>query len=300
MPEKYIDIQSISDLLGLYSAGKPKHPLISVVDLAKHQFIMPAENHAYRLGFYCVFCKNYLGSMRYGRSNYDFNEGSLVFTAPGQVSQPGPAPSPEEGWGLFFHPDLLHGTLLGKKLSKYSFFNYKINEALHVSDEEKLILFDCIRHIENEYSRGIDEHTHELILNNLELLLNYSTRFYQRQFNTRAAVSMDIVQRFEGLLIDYFSDAPLIDKGLPNVGYFASRLNLSSNYLADILQRYTGKTTQEYIHLALIDKAKDLIWDKNKTVREIAFALGFQHPAHFTRLFKSKTGYAPSEYRHLN
>ena len=300
MPEKYIDIQSISDLRALYNAGKPKHPLISVVDLEKHQFIMPAENHAYRLGFYCVFCKNFLGSMRYGRSCYDFNEGSLIFTAPGQVSQPTSSPPPEKGWGLFFHPDLLHGTQLGKKISKYSFFNYEINEALHVSDEEKLILFDCVRHIENECRRGIDEHTHELILNNLELLLNYSTRFYQRQFNTRAAVSKDTVQQFEGLLVKYFSDDSLADKGLPNVGYFASRLNLSSNYLSDILQRYTGKTTQEHIHLALINRAKDLIWDKNKTIREIAFTLGFEHPAHFTRLFKSKTGYAPSEYRHLN
>jgi len=297
MAERYMEIESISDLQGLYGAGKPKHPLITIVDLAKHQFTMPAESEAYRLGFYCIFCKNFLGTMRYGRSSYDFNEGSLVFTAPGQVSQSSAAAAPEEGWGLFFHPDLLRGSSLEKKLGKYSFFNYEINEALHISDEEKSILFDCVRHIE---SKGIDEHTQELILNNLEILLNYGTRFYQRQFNTRATVSKDIVQQFESLLVNYFSDDSLIDNGLPSVGYFASRLNVSPNYLCDILKRYTGKTTQEYIHLALIDKAKRLIWDKNKTISEIAFSLGFEHPAHFTRLFKSKTGYAPTEYRHYN
>ena len=300
MPEKYLDIESISDLQGLYGAGKPKHPLITIVDLAKHQFNMPGEDEAYRFGFYSIFCKNFSGNMRYGRAYYDFNEGSLVFTAPGQVTASKKAPPPEEGWALFFHPDLLHGSSLGKKLGNYSFFNYEINEALHISEEEKLILFDCVRHIESEYSRGIDEHTQELILNNLEMLLNYSTRFYQRQFYTRATVSKDAVQQFEHLLVGYFANDTLIDKGLPNVGYFASRLNLSPNYLSDVLQRYTGKTTQEHIHLALIDKAKNLIWDKNKTISEIAFALGFEHPAHFTRLFKSKTGYAPSDYRHLN
>ena len=300
MSERYTDIESISDLRKLYAAGKPKHPLVTVVDLAKHQFQMPAENECYRLGFYCIYCKNYAGSMRYGRSFYDFNDGSMVFTAPGQVTGSAIAPPPEEGWALFFHPDLLHGTALAKRLVKYSFFNYQINEALHISEDERLILFDCVRNIEREYSRGFDEHTHELILNNLEMLLNYCARFYQRQFNIRSAVSQDTVQQFEQLLLEYFGEDTLINKGLPNVGYFASRLSLSPNYLSDVLQRYTGKTTLEHIHLKLIEKAKDLIWDKSKTISEIAYTLGFEHPAHFTRLFKSKTGHAPSDYRHLN
>ena len=300
MTERCINIESISELHNLYQAGKPKHPLITIVDLAKHQFKMPIENEAYRFGFYCVFCKNFSGTMRYGRSFYDFNDGSMVFTAPGQVTGTTTAPPPEEGWGLFFHPDLLHGTTLGKKLATYSFFSYSINEALHISDDEKSILFDCVRNIEREYSSGFDKLTQELIVNNLEMLLNYCTRFYQRQFNSRAFISKDSVQQFEQLLADYFCNDTLIDKGLPNVGYFASRLNLSPNYLSDVLQRYTGKTTQEHIHLALIDKAKNLIWDKNKSISEIAYTLGFEHPAHFTRLFKSKTGYAPSDYRQLN
>lgn len=300
MPEKYLDIESISDLHQLYNAEKPKHPLVTVIDLAARQFKRPAKGTVYRIGLYSIFCKKFSGTMRYGRSYYDFSEGSLMFTAAGQVTAPTTSPPPEEGWGLFFHPDLLHGSLLGRKIRDYSFFNYEANEALHISEEEKLILLECVRNIEREYIRGIDEHTQSLIQSNIELLLNYCQRFYQRQFYTRVKVNTDVVQQFEQLLVNYFAQETLIESGVPNVGYFATALNLSPNYLSDLLHRFTGKTTLEHIHLALIEKAKNLLLGTGKSISEVAYNLGFEHPSHFTRLFKTKTGYSPSDYKHLN
>jgi len=238
--------------------------------------------------------------MKYGKGYYDFNEGSLMFTAPGQVIAPGPDVVVDEGWALFFHPDLIHGTDLGRKIHQYSFFNYETNEALHISEEEKLIIKDCVANIQREYSQNIDKHSQGLIVSNIELLLNYCARFYDRQFYTRAKVNSDVVQQFEKLLKDYFSQDTLIEMGLPNVKYFASKLNLSPNYLSDLLNKFTGKTTQEHIHLELIDKAKTLLWGTNNSISEIAYGLGFEHPSHFTKIFKTKTGKSPSEYRHLN
>jgi AraC-like DNA-binding protein len=300
MPDKYIDLQSISDLHKLVKFVPPRHPLISIIDHADFYKKRPKEDVFYRFGFYTISCKKFEGLLKYGKGYYDFNEGSLMFTAPGQVLAPGPDVTVDEGWALFIHPDLIYGTDLGKKIHQYSFFNYEVNEALHISEEEKLIIQDCIAKIEREYSQNIDKHSQGLIVSNIELLLNYCNRFYDRQFYTRAKVNSDVVQQFEKLLKDYFSQSTLIETGLPNVKYFASRLNLSPNYLSDLLHRFTGKTTQEHIHLELIDKAKYLLWGSQKSVSEIAYSLGFEHPSHFTRLFKAKTGYAPSNYRHLN
>jgi AraC family transcriptional activator of pobA len=301
IPEKYIAIESVSQLHELlHDTEKPRHPLVMVIDLAMNSFKRTNENTFYRLGLYSIFCKKFSGTMRYGRSYYDFSEGSLMFTAPGQITAPAAGPPAEEGWGLFFHPDLLHGSVLGHKIRTYSFFNYESNEALHISEQEKLILLECVRNIEREYERGIDEHTQSLIQSNVELLLNYCTRFYQRQFYTRAKVSTDAIHQFEKLLIDYFAQESLIESGLPHVGYFASRLNLSANYLSDMLHRFTGKTTQEHIHLALIEQAKNQLLGSGKSISEVAYHLGFDHPSHFTKLFKLKTGYSPSKYRDLN
>ena len=300
MPQSYVDIDSISELHEFYGVGKPRHPLITVIDLTNNQINRPKEALNYRLGFYTIFCKKFTGTLKYGRSYYDFSEGSLMFTAPGQIVSPSPEIHVEEGWGLFFHPDLVNSGALGRKMSDYTFFHYEANEALHVSEEEKNILAMCIQSIRKEYLQSIDKHTNGLIQLNIELLLNYCSRFYDRQFYTRTKVNTDVVQAFEKLIKDYFAQETLIDTRLPNVGYFASRMNLSPNYLSDLLQRFTGKTTQEYIHLALVDKAKSLLWSTQKSVSEIAYTLGFEHPSHFTRLFKSKTGYAPSDYRHLN
>jgi AraC-like DNA-binding protein len=300
MPDKYLDLQSISDMHKLVKYTPPKHPLISVIDHADFYARRPKSDATYRFGFYIISCKKFEGVLKYGKSYYDFSEGSLLFTAPGQVIAPGPDVKVEEGWALFIHPDLIHGTDLGKKIHQYSFFNYEANEALHISEEEKLTIRDCVTKIEKEYSQNIDKHSQGLIVSNIELLLNYCNRFYDRQFYTRAKVNLDVVQQFEKLLKDYFSQSTLINTGLPNVKYFASRLNLSPNYLSDLLNKFTGKTTQEHIHLELIDNAKSLLWSTNNSISEIAYGLGFEHPSHFTKIFKSKTGKSPSEYRHLN
>lgn len=300
MPDKYTDLESINDLHKLVQYAPPKHPLVSLIDHADFYAKRPKGDGFYRFGFYTISCKKFEGLLKYGKGYYDFTDGSLMFTAPWQVIAPGPDVVVDEGWALFIHPDLIHGTGLGRKIHQYSFFNYEANEALHISEEEKLILKDCLAKIEKEYSQNIDKHTQGLIVSNIELLLNYCNRFYDRQFYTRAKVNSDVVQQFEKLLKDYFAQSTLIEAGLPNVGYFASRLNLSPNYLSDLLNKFTGKTTQEHIHLEMIDKAKSQLWGTNNSISEIAYGLGFEHPSHFTKIFKTKTGKSPSEYRHLN
>ncbi|MES1160166.1 MAG: helix-turn-helix transcriptional regulator, partial [Bacteroidota bacterium] len=244
--------------------------------------------------------KKFEGLLKYGKSHYDFREGSLLFTAPGQVIGSGPDVKVEEGWALFIHPDLLHGTSLGKKMNQYTFFHYEVNEALHISEEERIIIKDCVDKIAREYRQSIDKHTQSVIVSNIELLLNYCSRFYDRQFYTRAKVNADIVQRFETLLKDYFSQQILIETGLPTVTWFASKLNLSPSYLSDLLQKFTGKSTVEHIHLELVEKAKSLLWGTENSISEIAYELGFEHPSHFTKIFKAKTGKSPSLYRNIN
>ncbi|MBL0745544.1 helix-turn-helix domain-containing protein [Chryseolinea lacunae] len=301
MQNEIVDIKSISEMHRFQGWEKPKHPLVSVVNLVESKPKPPAPGVSYRLGFYLISCKRYDGIFLYGKSHYDFEEGSLVFIAPNQVISSSPDEhTMEEGWSLFVHPDLLNRTELGKKINDYSFFHYDANEALHVSEDEKLDLRDCLAKIIQEYSRSIDKHTQKLIVSNIDLLLSYCERFYDRQFITRAKVSNDIVQRFERLLKDYFAQDTLIERGIPEVKYFASELNVSSNYLSDLLSKYTGKTTHEHIHLQITDKAKSLLWGTKKSISEIAYELGFEHSSHFTKVFKSKTGVSPREFRNAN
>jgi len=295
--EKITTIKTISALHKLYECGTPKHPLVSVVDLKamRHDVFEPGT--PYQMAFYVIACKRFKGEIQYGRSRYDFEEGTMMFTSPLQVVSAGPDIEMEEGWALFIHPDLLHGTDLDKKMHQYTFFHYEANEALHISDEENAVLKDCVKKIEREYSLNIDKHTVALIASNVELLLNYCTRFYDRQFITRTKANADIVQKFETLLNDYFTKESLTTAGLPDVKYFASRLHLSPNYLSDLLSKHTGKTTQEHIHLQLVERAKTLLWSTTKSISEIAYDLGFEYPSHFTKLFKAKTGHPPKEFR---
>jgi AraC-like DNA-binding protein len=295
-----INIGSISDLHNLVKRPQPRHPLISVIDHTDFYAEKPKDDSLYMFGFYTISCKKFEGLLHYGKSQYDFREGSLMFTAPGQVIGAGPDCKVDEGWALFIHPDLLHGSALGKKMHQYSFFHYEVNEALHISEEENKIIKDCVDKIAREYMHAIDKHTQGLIVSNVELLLNYCSRFYDRQFYTRAKVNSDVVQRFEVLLKDYFGQQSLIEAGLPPVTYFASKLNLSPNYLSDLLQKSTGKSTVEHIHLELVEKAKSLLWGTPGSISEIAYELGFEHPSHFTKIFKAKTGKSPSEFRELN
>ncbi|TLV04125.1 helix-turn-helix domain-containing protein [Dyadobacter luticola] len=296
---EYVDIKSISELHRFFNYEKPLHPLISVVDLAKVDRSQRKPDMLYRLNMYSVACKQIEGSFKYGRTNYDFSEGTLMFTAPYQVLNPG-LENKVQGWGIYIHPDFLNASSKGTKLTEYSFFGYDVHEALHISEAERNVLQDCVRNIEREISMNLDTHSHNLILTNLELLLSYCSRFYDRQFLTRQHASNDIVEKFDRLLHDYFAKDSLIDSGVPDVGYFASNLSLSANYLTDLLKKYTGKSTLEHIHLKLVDKAKSMLWSTEKSVSEIAYDLGFEHPSHFTKLFKNKTGTSPKEFRNLN
>lgn len=300
MTPQYTDISTITALHDFYNYGKPKHPLITVIYLDDTSPNRPEGGGFFKTGFYSVYCKRFNGELKYGKSYYDFDEGSLMFTAPQQVVAVSGDTSSVKGWGLFFHPDLLNRSGLGSKIHEYSFFNYDVNEALHISDDENKTLMDCLANIEKECANNIDRHTQQLLIDNLQLLLNYCSRFYDRQFFTRAKVNNDIVQKFERLMTNYFLQDTLIEVGIPDVKYFASALHFSPGYLSDLLQKYTGKTTQEHIHLAVTEKAKYLLLGTAKPVSEIAYELGFEHPSHFTKLFKNKTGVSPKEYRGLN
>jgi AraC-like DNA-binding protein len=294
---KYVDIASITELHEFFRIGKPVHPQISVVDLATVDRSHRVAGDVYRLNLYGVSCKRIKGVFRYGRTTYDFGEGSLVFTAPHQALSPDIDSLIIEGWGLYIHPDLLHASARGRQLGEFPFWGYDNHEALHISEAEKDILEDCIKNIQREIAVNVDKHSYNLILRNLELFFDYCGRFYDRQFLTRAKASGDVVQQFDRLLADVFAADSLIETGLPDVKYFASRLNLSPNYLSDLLNKYTGKTTQEHIHLKLVDKAKGMLWGTERSISEIAYELGFEHPSHFTKLFKNKTGVSPREFR---
>lgn len=276
------------------------HPLVSVIDFSK---CGPAYYERQTYGFYTVFLKDVkCGDMRYGRSYYDYQEGTLVFLAPGQVIgfentnvqyQP-------KGWALLFHPDLLRGTSLGRNIGSYSFFSYEVSEALHLSEQERGVVIDCLHNILNELQHGIDNHSRTLIVSNIELLLNYCTRFYERQFITRVNVNHDVLTGFERLLSDYFTGERPLQEGVPSVRWCAEQLHLSPNYFGDLVKKETGKSAQEYIQLKVIDIAKERIFDPGRSISEIAYSLGFRYPQHFTRLFKKVVGCSPNEYRAAN
>jgi AraC family transcriptional activator of pobA len=276
------------------------HPLVTVLDQSKSKPIQPAR---FLSELYIIFLKEQkCGELKYGRRNYDYQEGTLVFIAPGQVY--GISENIEiiqpNGWALAFHPDLIIGTSLGRHIREYNFFSYDANEALHISEREKHMVLECFNKIRYELEHAIDKHSKTLIAGNIELFLNYCTRFYDRQFITRDNTHKYILVRFEELLDDYFkSDKPRI-LGLPSVGYSARQLNLSANYFGDLIKKETGKSAQEYIQEKIIYLAKEKIFDISKSISEIANEMGFKYPQHFTRLFKQRVGHSPNEYRLLN
>ena len=260
-------------------------------------------NARVHFGFYCVFLKEVkCGDLKYGCNYYDYQEGTLVFIAPGQVVgiQNDVNNFQPKGWGLFFHPDLIRGTSLGQHIKEYTFFSYEANEALHLSEKERQIVMDSLGKIDYEIRQSIDKHSKTLIANNIELLLNYSMRFYDRQFITRSHVNKDVVMKFEELLDNYFHSEITQTSGLPTVKYCADQLHLSANYFGDLIKKETGKSAQEQIQFKLINLAKERIFDTTKSVSEIAYELGFKYPQHFSRMFKNETGYTPNEYRSMN
>lgn len=294
-----VRIQSISMLHKILGLEPPKHPLIT---LFNWEDVRIPEGESYEgvqvsFEFYMVSLKELpCGILRYGRNTYDFSEGTMIFVGPGQVMASSVDAEPS-GWALFFHPDLIRKTSLGKKMSGFTFFNYDVNEALHLSDKEKATITGIVEQIREEYSGNIDSFTQALIVSQLELLFNYSTRFYSRQFITRTAHNSDLVSRFETKLHSWFDSDKPQELGLPTVRQCADDLSMSPDYLSDMLKQETGKNAQEHIHYVLINRAKNELLSSSHSVSEIAYALGFEYPQYFSKLFKKKTGMTPAQFR---
>lgn len=281
------------------------HPLVSIVDFSKAGLRDwgNVDSVKFQYGMYCVYLKDVkCGDMKYGRHNYDYQAGTLVFFAPGQVMEmQRPAePNQPAGFGLIFHPDFLLRTELGKHIRNYKFFDYETNEALHLSDTERKLILDSFAKIEFELKQTIDKHSKKLIAANIELFLDYCQRFYDRQFITRDNVHRGILEKFEHLLNTYFESSNPQTDGIPSVAYFAKALHLSSNYFGDLIKKETGQTAKDYIQNKTIEFAKKILFETDKSINEIAFELGFKYPQHFTRLFKQQVGQTPKEYRNLN
>lgn len=276
------------------------NPLISVIDLAEAR-LLPART--FHFGLYAVFLKELrCGELRYGRRSYDYQEGTLVFVAPGQTLgvQPQTKAFEPKGWALVFHPDLIKGSSLGKRIQDFSFFSYDVNEALHLSEKERQLVMDCFSKIRYELEQPVDRHSRALITANIELFLDYCLRFYDRQFLTRDHAYTGILERFETLLNAYLhSEYPASD-GLPSVAWCAQELHLSANYFGDLIKKLTGRSAQELIQRKLMDVAKERLYDPQKSISDVAYELGFRYPQHFSRLFKQQVGQTPQQYRSLS
>lgn len=277
------------------------HPLVTVVDLTK---ATKSVNHIIMdYGVYALFLKNGKDcTLKYGRREYDYTEGTITSFAPGQVVEVSMTEEVLQPrvYGLLFHPDLIRRTSLGRNIEKYNFFSYSSFEGLHLSERERKTVMDCLEQIQQELEHPIDNHSKQLISTTIELLLNYCLRFYERQFITREEANRDVLQKFESLLMEYFNSNLPQNTGLPTVKYFADKVHLSTNYFGDLIKKETGKSAQEYIQFQVIEHAKDQIANTSLTMSEIAYSLGFQYPQHFGRLFKKSTGMTPNEYRKTN
>lgn len=276
------------------------HPLVSVIDFSK---VEPFHFFKAQIDVYAIFLKDIkCGNITYGLNNYDYEEGSLIFVSPGQVY--GVEDNGEKqqavGTAIVFHPDLIHGTALGKHIKDYTFFSYEVNEALHLSAREREIVNDCFNKVRYELDHAIDKHSKTLIVSYIELFLNYCVRFYDRQFITRSDVNKDVLVRFEKVLDEYFTSDKPLELGLPSVSYCADKLFLSPNYLGDLLKKETGVSAQDHIQRKMVDVAKEKIFDTDKSISDVAYELGFKYPQHFTRMFKKTVGVSPSEYRFMN
>jgi len=299
MENKFIKINSVSELHKLMGLPKPKHPLVSLINYNDIQYAAIDNSIKAILNFYTVSIKHNADcKFNYGQNYYDFDEGVLAFMEPGQIAaaaQSGNTRS--DGWLLVFHPDLIRNYPIGKNIKNYGFFSYAVNEALHLSESEEEMIGEIFKNIEKEYNHSIDQFSQDVMVSQIELLLNYSNRFYNRQFITRKTASNDLLTKVEALLDEYFKSDKILESGLPTVQYFADKLNLSPNYLSDMLRVMTGQSTQQHIHNKLIEKAKEALSTTNLTVSAIAYQLGFEHPQSFSKLFKTKMNVSPLEYR---
>ncbi len=288
-------IKTISQLHRLQDLPMPQHPLISIVDYAQIKDI-PGISAVF--DFYSLSLKRGVNKLNYGQQEYDFDEGVLYFMAPNQVISGDGNENPERsGWILFLHPDFLWNSSLAKTIKQHEFFNYSVKEALFLSEKEETIINGIVQNIKQEYQANIDKFSQDVIIAQLELLLTYSNRFYERQFITRKITNHQILNRLEELLDQYFNGEYLAPKGLPSVQHFADKLNISTKYLSSLLKQLTGQTTQQHIQNKLIEKAKEKLSTTSFSVSEIAYQLGFEHSQSFNKLFKIKTSLSPLEFR---
>lgn len=301
--QEIMHINSIHEAHESLGIAPPRHPLISIHKDSEVEFPDEMEGKRFTMDLYFIAFKDKVsGSLGYGRNAYDFQEGTMVFIAPNQVMEVPPKEliRNNEGWSILFHPDLIRKSYLGEHIKDYSFFSYESNEALHVSLDERIHITNVVEQIKREYSQAIDAHSQRLIISNLELLLNYCTRFYDRQFFTRTNLNKDFSAEFEKVLENYLNSVKLTNLGIPSVGYFGEQMNMSANYLSDLLKKETGKSAKSHINDAIVDKAKTILLNSSASISQVAYDLGFEYPQSFTRLFKSKTGTSPVEYRSLN
>lgn len=295
-----LKFNSLSDAHRAFGLNKPLHPLISLISetTERSEMIRPASPHV--LNFYKIsYRPKFAGKLKYGQDYYDFDEGGLLFAAPGQIVG-GNAEEEVTGCSIFallIHPDFLLGYPLAKKIKQYGFFSYSANEALHLSEKEKATIIGIFKIIEDELNSRIDDFSQDVIISQIELLLNYANRFYKRQFITRKAASHHLLQELEDLLDDYFNNERSLSEGIPSVQYLADKLNISPSYLSDMLRSLTGQNAQQHIHSKLIEKAKEKLSTTNLSVSEVAYQLGFEHSQSFSKLFKTKTNLSPLEFR---
>ena len=294
-------IKTISEFHRLRGLPKPEQPLVSVINVESIKRLSDDEPTNLVYDFYFIALKkNCNAKFRYGQQQYDFDEGTMFFIAPNQVfgiEHDKDETSKKSGWMLLIHPDFLWNTPLAKTIKQYEYFDYSVREALHLSEKEETMVTGIMQNIEQEYHSNIDKFSQDVIIAQLELLLTYGERFYERQFITRKITNHKILNRLEELLTKYFNSDDLIEKGLPTVQYIADSLNVSPNYLSGLLKVLTGQSTQQHIHDKLIEKAKEKLSTSDLSVSEIAYELGFEHPQSFSKLFKTKTRFTPLEFR---
>jgi AraC family transcriptional regulator, transcriptional activator of pobA len=290
---------SLSDAHQAYGLPKPLHPLISLIDNTIHPFAANGSPHSHVLNFYKISYRTRLGGkFKYGQDYYDFDEGGLLFAAPNQIiGSQSEAAKCSAGYTLLIHPDFFRNYTLAKKIKQYGFFSYSANEALHLSDKEKATIISIFKIIEEELNSRIDDFSQDVIVSQIELLLNYSNRFYKRQFITRKAVSNDLLLKLEDILDEYFNNEKPLSQGIPTVQYLSEQVNISPSYLSDMLRSLTGQNAQQHIHNKLIEKAKEKISTTSLSISEIAYELGFEHPQSFSKLFKTKTNLSPLQFR---
>lgn len=292
---------TISEFHRFANLPKPEHPLVSMIDYNLVRYPADCKEIRWVQSFYSIGLKrNVSQRFNYGQQEYDFDEGVLAFVSPQQILRieiNQQADADPSGWLLLVHPDFLWKTSLAKTIRKYEFFGYSVNEALFLSEKEQEVMVEILRNIQREYQSKIDKFSQNIIVTQIELLLNYAERYYERQFITRRKPNHQLLNRLEAVLDSYFDDEVILEKGLPSVEYIAGSLNLSANYLSSMLKVLTGQSTQQHIQNKLVEKAKEKLSASELSISEIAFGLGFEHSSSFSKLFKSKTSLSPLEFR---